>query len=189
WYPGERGGTAIADVLFGDVNPSGKVPVTFPVAEVDLPPFDNVSSQVTYGYLHGYRWVDQRGTAPLFPFGFGLSYTTFGYANLRLDASSVSPRGRVLVTADVTNTGTVAGDEVAQLYVGYRGSRVERAVRDLKAFARVHLEPGETRAVSFTLRAARPAVRDVATSGWAAEPIAYRVRGGSWCGELPHASA
>jgi beta-glucosidase len=179
WYPGERGGTAIADVLFGDVNPSGKVPVTFPVAEADLPPFDNVSSQVTYGYLHGYRWVDERGTAPLFPFGFGLSYTTFRYANLRLDASSVSSRGRVLVTADVTNTGDVAGDEVAQLYVGYHGSRVERAVRDLKGFARVHLEPGETRAATFTVRAADLAFWDVATGGWTVEPIEYQVEVGS----------
>jgi beta-glucosidase len=185
WYPGGRGGTAIADVLFGDVNPSGKVPVTFPVAEADLPPFDNVSSQVTYGYLHGYRWVDERGTAPLFPFGFGLSYTTFRYANLRLDASSVSSRGRVLVTADVTNTGDVAGDEVAQLYVGYHGSRVERAVRDLKGFARVHLEPGETRAVTFTVRAGDLAFWDVATGGWTVEPIEYQVEVGSSSRDLP----
>jgi beta-glucosidase len=185
WYPGQRGGAAIADLLFGDVNPSGKLPVTFPVAEADLPPFDNVSSQVTYGYLHGYRWVDQRGTAPLFPFGFGLSYTTFRYANLRLDASSVSPRGRVLVTADVTNTGDVAGDEVAQLYVGYRGSRVERAVRDLKGFSRVHLEPGETRSVTFTLRAADLVFWDVATGRWSVEPITYEVTVGPSSRELP----
>jgi beta-glucosidase len=185
WYPGERGGTAIADVLFGDVNPSGKLPVTFPVAEADLPPFDNVSSEVTYGYLHGYRWVDQHATAPLFPFGFGLSYTTFRYANLRVDASSVSSQGRVRVTADVTNTGGVAGDEVAQLYISYRGSRVERAVRDLRGFARVHLDPGETRAVAFTLRASDLAFWDVATGGWSVEPITYEVAVGSSSRDLP----
>jgi beta-glucosidase len=185
WYLGERGGTAIADVLFGDVDPSGKLPVTFPVAEADLPPFDNVSPQVTYGYLHGYRWIDQRGTAPLFPFGFGLSYTTFRYENLRLDASSVSRRGRVQVTADVTNTGRVAGDEVAQLYVGYHGSRVDHAVRDLKGFVRVHLEPGETRAVAFTLRAADLAFWDVAAGGWTVEPIAYQVEVGPSSRDLP----
>jgi beta-glucosidase len=185
WYPGERGGTAIADVLFGDVNPSGKLPVTFPMAEADLPPFDNVSSEVTYGYLHGYRWVDRNGTAPLFPFGFGLSYTTYRYTNLRLDASSISPQGQVRVTADVTNTGGVAGDDVAQLYVGYRGSQVERAVRDLKGFARVHLEPGETRAVAFTLRAADLAFWDVSTAGWNVEPITYEVAVGPSSRDLP----
>jgi beta-glucosidase len=185
WYPGERGGTAIADVLFGDVNPSGKLPVTFPVAETDLPPFDNASSAVTYGYLHGYRWVDQHGTAPLFPFGFGLSYTTFHYANLRLDASSVSARGRIRVTADVTNTGGVAGDEVAQLYVSYRGSRVDRAPRDLKGFTRIHLEPGETRSVAFALRAPDLAFWDVSTGGWSVEPITYEVAVGSSSRDLP----
>jgi len=133
----------------------------------------------------GYRWLARERQSALFPFGFGLSYTTFRYANLRLDASSVSPRGRVLVTADVTNTGDVAGDEVAQLYVGYHGSRVERAVRDLKGFARVHLEPGETRAVTFTVRAADLAFWDVATGGWTVEPIEYQVEVGSSSRDLP----
>src|SRR5262249_17272557 len=149
WYPGEQGGNAIAEVLFGDVNPSGHLPLSFPHAEADLPVFDNVSFAVTYGYFHGYRWLDRNGTAPLFPFGFGLSYTTFQYANLTVTPGTLSPHGRLRVTADVTNTGTVAGDEVAQLYVGYTGSQVDRSVRDLKGFARVHLEPGETRTVVF----------------------------------------
>jgi len=153
WYPGEAGGTAIAEVFFGDVNPSGKLPVTFPRAESDLPPFDDTSPAVQYGYFHGYRYLDRNDTAPLFPFGFGLAYTTFRYSNLAITPATASPWGRVRVTADVTNTGPVAGDEVAQLYVGYRGSRVDRAVRDLKAFARVHLEPGETRTVPFEVRA------------------------------------
>src|SRR4029077_3707294 len=118
WYPGQEGGRAIADVLFGDVNPSGKLPVTFPVRESDLPPFDDHGLQLTYGYFHGYRWVDRESITPLFPFGFGLSYTSFRYANLRLDRSILSPAGRVRATVDVTNTGDVAGDEIAQVYVG-----------------------------------------------------------------------
>jgi beta-glucosidase len=154
WYPGQQGGYAIGDVLFGDVNPSGRLPATFPVAEADLPPFDNVSLAVTYDYLHGYRWMDDLGIDPLFPFGFGLSYTTFAYSNLTLSRTTLAPDGRLRVTADVTNTGGVAGDEVVQLYVGYQGSGVSRAVRDLKGFARVHLEPGETRTVPLVLRAA-----------------------------------
>src|SRR5262249_54057343 len=141
WYPGQKGGRAIADVLFGDVNPSGKLPVTFPVSESDLPPFDNHSLEVTYGYFHGYRWVDREGITPLFPFGHGLSYTSFRYANLRLDRSTLSPAGRVRATVDVTNTGGIAGDEIAQLYVRYPHSAVERAVQDRRGFARVHLEP------------------------------------------------
>jgi beta-glucosidase len=185
WYPGQEGGRAIADVLFGDVNPSGKLPVTFPVSEADLPPFDDHSTEVTYGYLHGYRWVDRQGIAPLFPFGFGLSYTTFSYSNLTLERSTFSPAGRLRATVEVTNTGRVGGDEIAQLYVTYPGSRVERAVQDLKAFARVHLEPGETRTVAFEVRAADLAYWDVATGGWTVEPTTYGARVGGSSRDLP----
>src|SRR5262249_52068122 len=185
WYPGQEGGQAIADVLFGDVNPSGKLPVTFPVREADLPPFDNHSTQPPYGYFHGYRWVDRLGIAPLFPFGHGLSYTTFRYANLTLDRSSFSPAGRLRATVEVTNTGAIAGDEIAQLYVSYPGSRVERAVRDLKAFSRVHLGPGETRSVALAVPAADLAYWDVATGRWTVEPATYGVQVGGSSRDLP----
>ncbi len=185
WYPGEEGGAAIAEVLFGDVTPSGKLPVTFPRAEADLPPFDDVSLEVTYDYYHGYRYLDRHGTEPLFPFGFGLSYTTFRYAHLTVSPPTISAHGRVRVTADVTNTGAVPGDEVAQLYVGYQGSRVDRAVRDLKAFARIHLAPGETRTVPFDLQAADVAFWDSAVGAFVAEPITYEVHVGSSSRDLP----
>ena len=185
WYPGQEGGTAIGRVLFGDVNPSGKLPSTFPVVEADLPVFDNVSTEVTYGPYQGYRHLDRNGVAPLFPFGFGLSYTSFAYANLAITPSTVSPWGRVRVTADVTNTGARAGDAVAELYVGYPGSRVERAVRDLKAFARVHLEPGETKTVPFAVRAVDLAYWDSATAAFVAEPLDYQVEVGSSSRDLP----
>jgi len=185
WYPGQEGGRAIADVLFGDVNPSGKLPVTFPVSESDLPPFDNHSLQVTYGYFHGYRWVDREDITPLFPFGYGLSYTSFRYANLRLDRSRLAPAGRVRATVDVTNAGDVAGDEVAQLYVGYPHSAVERAVQDLKGFARVHLEPGETRQVAFEIPASSLAYWDVGAAAWTIEPTSYVVRVGGSSRDLP----
>jgi len=189
WYPGEAGGTAIAEVLFGDVNPSGRLPVTFPRAESDLPPFDDTSPAVQYGYFHGYRYLDRNDTAPLFPFGFGLAYTTFRYSNLAITPATVSPWGRVRVTAEVTNTGPVAGDEVAQLYVGYTGSRVARAVRDLKAFARVHLEPGETRTVPFEVRAPDLAYWDAGAAAFVVEPIAYTVEVGPSSRDLPLAGA
>jgi beta-glucosidase len=185
WYPGQEGGTAIGEVLFGDVVPSGRLPVAFPVAEADLPPFENTSTAVTYGYLHGYRWLDAHGTAPLFPFGFGLSYTTFAYANPTVTPATVAPDGRVRVTADVTNTGAVAADEVVQLYVGCQGSRVERAMNDLKAFTRVHLAPGETRTVAFDLRAADLAFWDTGAGRWTVEPITYLARVGSSSRDLP----
>ena len=185
WYPGEQGGNAIADVLFGDVNPSGKLPVSFPLAESDLPPFDNVSHAVTYGYYHGYRYLERNNVAPLFPFGFGLSYTTFQYAHLAITPAAVSPYARVRVTADVTNSGSVAGDEIAQLYVGYEGSSVDRAVQDLKAFARVHLDPGETQTVAFEVRAADLAFWNTTINDWDVEPITYDVRVGGSSEDLP----
>ena len=189
WYPGQHGGNAIADVLFGDVTPSGKLPMSFPVAEQDLPPFDNVSLAVTYDYYHGYRYLDRNGVAPLFPFGFGLSYTTFQYANLTVAPTTLSSYGHVRVTADVTNTGAVPGDDVAQLYIGYQGSSVDRAVNDLKGFARVHLEPGETRTVLFDVRAADLAFWNIATGAWEVEPITYEVHVGPSSRDLPLAGS
>lgn len=189
WYPGQQGGYAIGDVLFGDVNPSGKLPLTFPVAEADLPPFDNVSADVTYGYYHGYRWLDRNGVAPLFPFGYGLSYARFQYANLRLAPATLSRWGRLRVTVDVTNAGVVAGDEVVQLYVSYPGSAVDRAARDLRAFARVHLEPGETRTVPLEVRAADLAYWDVGAGAWVTEPLTYGVHVGPSSADLPLSAA
>jgi len=185
WYPGQEGGTAIGEVLFGDVTPSGKLPLSFPRAEADLPVFDNQSNAVTYGYFHGYRYLDRNGTAPLFPFGFGVSYTSFDYAHLTIAPAQLVPYGRVRVTADVHNTGSVAGDEIAQLYVSYQDSRVERAVADLKGFARVHLEPGETKTVVFDLHASDLAFWDTATDAWALEPLTYEIRVGRSSHDLP----
>jgi beta-glucosidase len=185
WYPGEQGGTAIAEVLFGDINPSGKLPVVFANAESELPPFDNVSLAVTYDYYYGYRYLDRHAIAPLFPFGFGLSYTTFRYTNLTITPATIGPYGRVRVTAAVTNTGTVAGDEVVQLYIGYHGSRVDRPVRELKAFARVHLDPGQTEMVPLDVRAADVAYWDSVAGAFVAEPITYNVGVGPSSRELP----
>ncbi|HLK11975.1 MAG TPA: glycoside hydrolase family 3 C-terminal domain-containing protein [Candidatus Binatia bacterium] len=185
WYPGEEGGRAIADVLFGDVTPSGKLPVSFPRVEQDLPPFDDQSLAVTYGYYHGYRWLDRNATSALFPFGFGLSYTAFRYTNLTVAPTTLSPAGRVRVTADVTNTGAVGGDEIAQLYVSYEGSRVDRAVKDLEGFARAHLAPGETQTVAFDVRAQDLAFWDSAAGAFTVEPITYVVRVGPSSDALP----
>lgn len=144
WYPGEEGGTAAAQVLFGEVNPSGKLPITFPSSVGQLPDYYNHKPSATRGY-------EFSGRKPLFPFGFGLSYTTFAFRNLRLDTPAIGPGGTAKVSVDVANTGNRAGDEVAELYVHEEVAPVTRPVLQLQGFQRVHLNPGETRTLHFTL--------------------------------------
>jgi len=145
WYPGCEGGHAIADVLFGDYNPGGKLPITFPKYSGQLPLF--------YYHKPSGRHIYYRdtGAEPLFPFGFGLSYTDFDYSNLEISPSEITPQGQVTVCFDVTNTGRIAGDEVVQLYINDIVSSVVTPVKRLKGFQRVHLDPGETRRVILKL--------------------------------------
>lgn len=173
WYPGMEGGHALADVLFGRVNPSGKLPCTFPARTEDLPFFDRNATKITYDLWHGYRKLEREGAAPAFPFGFGLSYTTFDYAGLKLAKTELTASDALEATVEVTNAGERAGEEVVQLYVAAEGSKVERAPKELKAFARVALAPGETRAVRLSVPVADLAYYDEATAGWVVEPIAY----------------
>jgi beta-glucosidase len=143
WYPGQAGGHALADVLFGDHNPAGRLPVTFYESTDDLPPFEDYRMEDrTYRYFR---------KEPLFPFGFGLSYTQFTFDRLRLDRTQVPIGGQVTVSVDMTNTGDRAGDEVVQLYVRHPGATVPHPIRELKGFKRVNLEPGESKSVAFTL--------------------------------------
>jgi len=144
WYPGQEGGTALADILFGDVNPGGKLPVTVARSVGQLPMFYNQKPSAHRGYL-----FDSKD--PLFPFGFGLSYTTFEIGAPRLPASTVKADQPVSVLVDVRNTGKVAGDEVVQLYLHQLVSSVTRPVKELKGFRRVTLAPGESTTVRFTL--------------------------------------
>jgi beta-glucosidase len=175
WYPGMEGGAALADILFGVVNPSGKLPTVFPRSAEHLPPFDPEADAVDYGYWHGYRMLDHDGREPAFPFGHGLSYTTFQYANLRLSADSVPYSGAITVSVDVANTGDRAGDEVVQLYAGYPESAVERPVRELKAFARVSLAPGEAKTVNLVLPVRRLAYWDEERGRWWVEPVRHTI--------------
>ncbi|MBI3783336.1 MAG: glycoside hydrolase family 3 C-terminal domain-containing protein [Deltaproteobacteria bacterium] len=185
WYPGLEGGHALADILFGDVNPSAKLPLTFARSADDLPPFDNHSLRVTYGYYHGYHLLDHNGVEPRFAFGFGLSYTRYRYSNLRLADSTLPRSGMLQVSADITNSGNVSGDEIAQLYIGYQGSGVDRPVRDLRGFAKVHLEKGQTRSVTFDVAISDLAYYDVDSSAWHVEPITYRIEVGPSSRDLP----
>jgi beta-glucosidase len=190
WYPGMEGGNALAEVLFGDVNPSGKLPATFPKKLSDTPTsafgpaaYPGTNGTVTFveGLLVGYRWYDAKNIEPLFPFGFGLSYTTFKYSNLRLVASNNDTNG-TMVTAqfEIENTGTVAGAEVAQLYVHPKTPGVMRPQKELKGFKRVFLKAGETQTVSIPLNQGAFAYYDPDKKSWMAEKGDYKIQvGGS----------
>jgi beta-glucosidase len=186
WYPGQQQGDAIAAVLFGLVDPSGKLPETFPRSASDLPtqtpaqyPGVNLHSAYSEGLDVGYRWYDDRGIEPLFPFGHGLSYTTFGYSNLRL-SSAPSPSAPATVSFDVTNTGTRRGAEVAQLYIGApTANQVHEPPKQLRGFAKVLLDPGQTAHVSLPVDARAVSYWNVGSHGWAVEPGCHPVLVGS----------
>ena len=173
WYPGARGGTAVARALYGEVNPSGRLPQTFPVEEADLPAFDNVSLEVTYDAFHGYRHLDRTGAAALFPFGHGLSYTTFVVGAPSLEASEVPVDGVIRVTVEVENTGAVEGIETVQLYVGPEVVDESRPARALKAFAQVALAAGERAPVTLEVPASE--LRVYEGGGWVDRPGEYRL--------------
>ena len=148
FYPGQEGGNAIAQVLFGEYNPGGKLPVTMPQSDFQLPVRDD---DFTNDYGCGYRWFDKMKLTPEFAFGFGLSYTTFSYSNLKITPTS-APSGQIIeVSADVTNTGNRQGDEVAQLYLSDTTLPVPMPIKQLKGFKRISLNPGETKTVTFQL--------------------------------------
>jgi beta-glucosidase len=138
-----------------------------------------------YEYFHGYRYLDRNGSTPEFPFGFGLSYTTFSVANLRSSQSQAKVGEIARFSVDVTNTGSFAGAEVVQLYVTYPGSQVERSNRELKAFAKVMLEPGETQTVEIELPVNSLAYYNVAEAAWALEGLKYGVQIGTSSRYLP----
>ena len=188
WYPGMEGGNAIARVLFGDVNPSGKLPCTFPkrladspahavAASLDAYPGTGTNGVVHYveGLLVGYRWFDTKNIEPLFPFGHGLSYTTFALSNLKLVASTETNGPIVTAQFDITNTGARAGAEVAQLYIHQANPSLPRPLKELKGFKKVVLKPGEKQTVSIPLDGSAFAFYDPKKGGWVAEPGDFEI--------------
>jgi beta-glucosidase len=167
WYPGEFGGTAIAETLFGDNNPAGRLTITFPRSTGQLPDFYNSDPS------RGLKYKDDDGK-PLFPFGFGLSYTTFRYDHLAAQPPAPGSHGDIQIAVDVTNTGSVEGDEVAQLYMREDVSSVETPRRSLEGFSRIHLKPQETRTVTFRVPSNQLAVWNVEKK-WTVEPGSYTV--------------
>ncbi len=192
WFLGSESGNSLADVIFGHVNPSGKLPMTFPVRLDDVGAHavgeypgtkradsDIVDIRYNEGVMVGYRWFDTKKIRPLFAFGHGLSYTTFGYGKLSADASKIGPDGAMTLSVDVTNTGSRAGAETVQLYISDTKASVKRPAKELKNFAKIYLEPGQTKTVTFTVRPSDLAFFDAGAHAWKAEPGEFRAHVGA----------
>lgn len=180
WYAGQEMGHAIADVLFGDVSPSGRLPVTFPRRLQDNPAYINYpgeNGQVRYGdgLFVGYRYYDAKQIEPLFPFGYGLSYTEFSYGDLTLDREQLGPGEALEARLTIANRGSRPGQEVVQLYLHDEESSLRRPPKELRRFAKVMLQPGEEQTVTFTLDGDDLAFYDPAYGGWISEAGAFQL--------------
>ncbi|MGB7189541.1 MAG: glycoside hydrolase family 3 C-terminal domain-containing protein, partial [Acidobacteriaceae bacterium] len=181
WYPGEEGGKAIAEILFGQHSPEGHLPFSFAKSWEQNPTHDNYypaphapgeTPHVKYaeGVYVGYRYYTSKHVEPLFPFGFGLSYTTFSFSNLTVSPETASPDGSITISFDVTNTGQREGADVAQLYVGDPSAKVDRPAMELKGYKKVRLESGKTEHVTLALNHRSLAYWDTASSHWKVDP-------------------
>jgi beta-glucosidase len=188
WYPGQEGGKVAAEILFGDVNPSGRLPATFERRWEDNPVHDNYypaagTKRVIYkeGVFVGYRGYEHNGTKPLFPFGYGLSYTSFQYANVAVKPADANAKSDGIsaplfqISFDVTNTGTRAGADVAQVYVAEEHAKVPRPAKELKGFARIELKPGETKTSTVTLSGRSFSYYDADAKQWRADPGEFQI--------------
>jgi beta-glucosidase len=179
WFPGQEFGNSLSDIIFGDTNPSGKLPTTFPKQIEDTPAFAHYpgeDSQMDYleGLYIGYRWYEKENIEPLFPFGHGLSYTEYSYSNLRV----VPPKGTgsaVAFEVEITNTGDRLGKEVVQCYVGLENSNVDRPIKELKAFKKVELKPSESKVCSFELTEKDLSYWDEEDNCWKVESNEYTI--------------
>jgi beta-glucosidase len=180
WYGGQEGGNAIADVLFGDANPSGKLPVSFVKQWKDSPanghyPGENLEVDYAEGIYVGYRYFDKKKIEPLFPFGYGLSYTKFDYSDLKVSPSEAAPGQPLEVSLEVRNSGSRPGAEIVELYVHDGHSSADRPIQELKGFRRVDLAPGESKVVQFTLDRAAMAFYSTSKKDWVTEPGQFDV--------------
>ena len=167
WYLGQEGGTAAAQVLFGEVNPGGKLPITFPQSVGQIPDYYDHKPSMERSYLFV-------GRKPLFPFGYGLSYTTFKFDNLRVEPPTIGTGGSATVKVDITNTGAREGDEVAEMYIHQRVASITRPVMELRGFKRVHLKPGEKTTVEMPLTPQALSLYNV-DKHWVVEPGTFDI--------------
>jgi len=175
WYSGMEGGKALANILFGKVNPSGKLPFTIPKDPAHLPYFKIDIDEIEYGYYHGYTLMEKKNIEPAFPFGFGLSYTEYSYENIRVE----STEEKIIVSVDISNIGAISGEEIVQLYVGFENSSVDRPLKLLRGFKRVALKPKETKTVSIDVKKKDLAWYNSDNREWEVERIEYTIYIGS----------
>jgi beta-glucosidase len=192
WYPGVRGGAATAQLLFGDVNPSGKLPQTWPAGNGQVPAstpaqFPGINNQESYseGIYVGYRWYNEHNQTPLFPFGYGLSYTSFDYNNLKLATKSGDSSAPVTLSFDVTNTGTVAGAEAPQAYVFKPDRIVDTPPKELGAFTKLSLAPGQTKTVTLTVKPSELSYWDTGAQAFSVQDGTYGIAVGGSSADLP----
>ncbi len=175
WYSGMEGGNALASILAGDINPSGKLPFVIPTSADHLPHFDLDAKTITYDLWHGYRKLEKDGNQPAFPFGFGLSYTNYKYENLRLNKDRYMDNDTITASVDITNTGEMNREEIVQLYISAIDSKVERAPKELKAFVRTSIIAGEQKTITLDVPVSDIAYYDENTEEFVVEPIEYEV--------------
>ena len=171
WYSGMEGGRALADILFGNINPSGKLPFTIPKDPAHLPYFEKNADEIEYGYYHGYTLFEKENIEPAYPFGFGMSYTSFLYENLQVNSID----NEIISSVEVKNTGIHKGDEIVQLYIGFENSEIDRPIKLLKGFSRVSLEPNETKKVTLKVKKSNLAWYNPQSKKWEIENIMYSV--------------
>lgn len=169
WYPGMEGGNAFASVIFGEINPEGRLPFSIPADADHLPFFDAEADEIKYGLYHGYTLLEKCGHRAAFPFGYGLSYTDFTYSDIRQTKGDSFPTFEI----DVTNTGDRPGTETVQLYIGFGESLIDRPVKLLRGFEKVTLRPGETRTVAFSVSPQDLTYYDATAQSWQVEPVGY----------------
>ncbi len=179
WYAGMEGGNALANILYGNVNPSGKLPFSIAVNEEDYPYFNPYIDNITYEYYHGYTLFDKKNKPVAYPFGFGLSYTTFDYSDLSIVNPELTAKDSIQVKVDIKNTGLMAGEEVTQLYIGFKNSNIDRPVKLLRGFDKIYLTPNEEKTVEFSLPAEELSFYNPDTRQWEIEKMDYEIYLGS----------
>jgi len=175
WYNGMEGGTALANILYGKVNPSGKLPFSIARNDADYPYFNPYTLKIDYGYYHGYTLFEKKNLEVAYPFGYGLSYTTFAYDNLELENPELEKTGVVKASVNIKNTGDVFGEEIVQLYIGFKNSKIDRPIKLLRAFDKIDLEPGETKLVNLEVMIEDLAWYDPEVKEWKIEEMEYEL--------------
>ena len=175
WYSGMEGGSALANVLYGKVNPSGKLPFSIARNDSDYPYFNPYTLKIDYGYYHGYTLFDKKNIEVAYPFGYGLSYTNYSYDNLNIENSELTTDDTLKASIEVTNIGEMAGEEIVQLYVGFKNSSVDRPVKLLRGFDKIKLQPGETKVVWFEVKTEDLTWYDPTVKQWKVEEMEYEL--------------